>query len=43
MRNKMLSDILFVVAVLVFLSGTHSLCYLAGYKRGVEEVSDKDE
>ena len=39
----MFSDILFVVAILVFLSGTHALCYLAEYKHGVEQTTDGED
>lgn len=39
----MLIEVLFGLSVLVFLAGTHLLAYLIGYKRGVEEVSNKDE
>lgn len=39
----MLTEVLFGLSVLVFLAGTHLLAYLTGYKRGVGEVSDKDE
>lgn len=38
-----ISDVLLVLGILFFLAGTHALCYLAGYKHGVEQITDEED
>lgn len=38
-----LSTILFCLAMVLFLTGTHALCYLEGYKHGVEQATNGED